>query len=1014
MPTPLESALAPFARFVTLWTMVLLVSVILLAETDRLISQVATDGRVHSMSDVVGPLALANTGAWADWAAAESPPTALIAIHILVDVAFYLSYGLLAWRVVGRTRTGRFLVLVVIGIEMVETGVLAVAAGILRGGVPPGLATGEAVLAELKWAAVLCLVGYVLLSPVVRGAVIGTALLVARALWAQRLSVLVVLFLGYVGLVPGSGVLEQIADVERAWVRTTTGGGVPVDVGGVLLAVVTLGSVVLLLFVMGRLRAQQYSGGGTAADGGPRMYLPWISAGLALVVIGGGTWLARPDLVDRDVTAAFLSIVLGLVLLSLAVRWISARLGAALPGDGPEASAPTAHVRVSGDLLAGILLAFAVLGLVRSFAAPVLLYFYDGTDAPATLPIMQGALVVGVLGGIASLPLYRLAVARAQRRISTAADVQRADPKLPVRVLDTSEDNTDDPAIRWWGLGITLAAAALLVAFLIAPAAVSSTMGSVATLTAMLGCWSTVVGAAMIFLSRFRPLEVFRLVGLRTTPFLALFVVVPLVVTQVAGAPQLHAIEGDSGIPRTAPRPGLDVAMRDWLQRSAGCDVVPVSGGPTVRTLVLVAAEGGGIRAATWTQRAFDQLGSVPCGSSAVMLSSGVSGGSVGLVLARLDRNEDSPLVDDDPSAATAPQEQAAVLSDDALAVGIAGLFAGDLIGSLTGVRVPTQPGYSTTGAWEWQDRAALIQSSWRGSIPELGRPYDLTATGPTGLLVINSADALSRCKVVISQLDLHELAEGADGITCEGNQAELAGTIDLQDYYGTTCPFSLDWATVAALSARFPIVTPAGRVSAASHADCTLPGELQLVDGGYVDNSGLGTLSDLAPGLARAILAHNSSVDGTSSPFVVPVVVYLSNEPGGDILAEKPTARPELLVPLATKASAPLLQTEPATWLARLSTTLANVCPEADAACASATEGVRAGIPDGVVLVSPSTSPGISVPLGWVLSDLSRDHLKRTMDAQAKCRTPSNPAQRSAAQSAHGCLGDLLALLRG
>jgi hypothetical protein len=44
-------------------------------------------------------------------------------------------------------------------------------------------------------------------------------------------------------------------------------------------------------------------------------------------------------------------------------------------------------------------------------------------------------------------------------------------------------------------------------------------------------------------------------------------------------------------------------------------------------------------------------------------------------------------------------------------------------------------------------------------------------------------------------------------------------------------------------LASRFPFVTPSGVVG-----PCAAQGEQQLVDGGYVENSGLGTIVDLAP----------------------------------------------------------------------------------------------------------------------------------------------------------------------
>ena len=50
-----------------------------------------------------------------------------------------------------------------------------------------------------------------------------------------------------------------------------------------------------------------------------------------------------------------------------------------------------------------------------------------------------------------------------------------------------------------------------------------------------------------------------------------------------------------------------------------------------VQPLVMVAAEGGGIRAAWWTIDVMSKVASTECGANSVLLASGVSGGAVGL-----------------------------------------------------------------------------------------------------------------------------------------------------------------------------------------------------------------------------------------------------------------------------------------------------------------------------------------------------------------------------------------------
>lgn len=56
--------------------------------------------------------------------------------------------------------------------------------------------------------------------------------------------------------------------------------------------------------------------------------------------------------------------------------------------------------------------------------------------------------------------------------------------------------------------------------------------------------------------------------------------------------------------------------------------------------MIVIAAEGGGIRAAYWTGRAMEEISDTGCFGTAVLAASGVSGGSVGLMLTDLDSSE--------------------------------------------------------------------------------------------------------------------------------------------------------------------------------------------------------------------------------------------------------------------------------------------------------------------------------------------------------------------------------------
>jgi len=102
--------------------------------------------------------------------------------------------------------------------------------------------------------------------------------------------------------------------------------------------------------------------------------------------------------------------------------------------------------------------------------------------------------------------------------------------------------------------------------------------------------------------------------------------------------------------------------------------------------------------------------------------------------------------------------------------------------------------------------------------------------------------------------------------------------------------------STAALLAARFPYVTPSGRVPAECGYEgdlraldkppdvvCAHPGpnvrcEGRYVDGGYTDNSGLFTLVAVWPSLRALILQHNIDAENRGVRPIAPMIVELDN----------------------------------------------------------------------------------------------------------------------------------------
>ena len=302
--------------------------------------------------------------------------------------------------------------------------------------------------------------------------------------------------------------------------------------------------------------------------------------------------------------------------------------------------------------------------------------------------------------------------------------------------------------------------------------------------------------------------QVFLIFGLRRFPVILIVVLWAIVAAMLdpGGYHNIRTIERTDGRPTT-----LEQAFRRWLTVQPTRAAVP---------LVLVAAEGGGIRAAYWTARALDctidadyeSCGFVPQGDpgdpQAVFAASGVSGGSVGLV---------------DYVAAVRARERGnwpdQRLGDDFLSATSAWTLFTDLPNALVKLDLH-------------QDRAAILERAWQDAWDTRPSPLSaglLATENDRGmpLLLLNGTSVQDGCRVSASALDADVqepttekalrardcLSMGAfeAGSSANPGQAALAATHDLVDLL---CPDQdVRLSTAALMSARFPWVSPAGRV---------------------------------------------------------------------------------------------------------------------------------------------------------------------------------------------------------
>jgi hypothetical protein len=350
-------------------------------------------------------------------------------------------------------------------------------------------------------------------------------------------------------------------------------------------------------------------------------------------------------------------------------------------------------------------------------------------------------------------------------------------------------------------------------------------------LGALLLVWTTaawILPALSFLLDRFR------------APVLPAILLVSLFAYAAAGADHFFALRSPaSPLP---PAADADLAALDaWF--------APGADGPP-RPLVAVAAAGGGISAAAWTATALSGLASGEGGAeflAALKLVSGVSGGAVGAMYF-LDRLPPVPLASMpalNGATSAAIRDAAAASSLDAVGWGLAYPDLLRTVASLPFARL-----------WPEIDRGWALEASWRrrlasppgGATLAAWRRQALRGEKPHVVFGATSVETGAR-------VELATLAVAATGTT--------------RDFWSLYPGWDLDVATAARLSATFPFVSLAARARAThgAAAEGARAAATHLVDGGYVDNSGVVAALAL---LDRALERRCGEAERCDAPPVV------------------------------------------------------------------------------------------------------------------------------------------------
>jgi hypothetical protein len=544
--------------------------------------------------------------------------------------------------------------------------------------------------------------------------------------------------------------------------------------------------------------------------------------------------------------------------------------------------------------------------------------------------------------------------------------------------------------------------------------AISETLGTIGVFSG----FSLVAAYVALFLTfvaeRVRPPRLFRALRLQRIPVFVLLVLWVIVGSRLYAA-EFHdvrtggvnaegvLVDDASTVPDRRTRPlTVEEAFDDWLQRrdlparltgpppqpSADAEAPP----PRPRVVVpfvLASTEGGGIRAAYWTALTLDCLFPKPgqpdprpserCGrfrAENIFALSGVSGGAVGAVAWAAhyaEHGTSSDWVDER-------------LGGDFLAPTVAWTLFADLPNALLGIK--------DFGIFA-RDRAAVLERAWEREWPDgtLERGfYELSNDRPElPLLIVNGTSVQDGCRFNTSLLDAAVASAGPSGEEAEvkaepedclsvrafeRGRADrtwaLASSKDLVDYlrcHGELLEHDVRLSTAALLAARFPYVSPSGRITACQETGLH---PTWVVDGGYFDNTGASAIVEIWDALAPVVVAYNRQDTGVClEPFLLQIDNHYADPPGPD--PKKRTA--EFQVPLKAVSGV-------------------RVGHEANARQASTEAFTQPDRPllrtkdgeDFFVLryahVYPRAHPGTRAPLGWTLSETSMEDLQDQLDA--------------------------------
>ncbi len=421
------------------------------------------------------------------------------------------------------------------------------------------------------------------------------------------------------------------------------------------------------------------------------------------------------------------------------------------------------------------------------------------------------------------------------RQVSALADAAGSAAGNAVRVAGEEFGEADlfdrimpdrfTPQIRFLLYGILVFHAVAAVLFFLFPVTLPQSVGAVAILFLAIAGWMSFGVFAFCYFTRYS----------RLPPAILLFAVWLAFASlfndnhELARLPESQSAKIDA--------PYVDDFLDDWLAARQGA--LPQTEDDAAFPIFLIAAEGGGARAAYWTGAVLSELNAAQPASGLapqdhILMISGVSGGALGAA------SYGAGLAEANGDPEMLSRNVKAFLSYDFLSPVMAGGLYHDFFTDF----VPL-PLYRL-------DRAKWLEQAWIDGWEKVseqntfGEDYralwdpakgrkPLGDIGAVPLLVYNTTSVRTGGTWTVSPVRF------SDERGCDSRDFQ-----DLLDASGK----GMSLATAAHLSARFTGISPAGRIDLKGYDNCA-PGSFdRFVDGAYYENSG----ADISANVVRRL----------------------------------------------------------------------------------------------------------------------------------------------------------------